>query len=93
MAVEEGVARGQELDLARGVPPGQDQGILACVFVDGGCQGGQFIEFAVNGGDAVRWCGSPSENEYGRSLAAPGGVARGQRLFDVLRQRLHIGQW
>ena len=28
MAVEEGVAPGQELDLARGVPPAQDQGVL-----------------------------------------------------------------
>ena len=42
MAVEEGVAFGQELDLARGVPPAEDQCILGCVFVDGGSQGGQF---------------------------------------------------
>ena len=44
---EQGVAPGQKLDLARGVPPGQDEGVLGGILVDGGGQRGQFTEFAV----------------------------------------------
>ncbi len=53
-------------------------------------QGGQFIEFAVNGGDELAGVVLPG-NEHGRSLAAPGSVARGQRLFDVLGKDVVFG--
>ena len=79
MRVEQGVAPAQEVDLARGVPPGQDQGILGRMLVDGGRQCGKFGELAVHRDEQFAGAVLPVKQD-GRALAAPGGMARGQRL-------------
>ena len=80
MRGEQGVAPAQEVDLARGVPPGKDHGILRRMLGDGGRQCGKLGELAVQRDQQFAGAVLPVKQD-GRALAAPCGVARGQRLL------------
>ena len=90
VGAEQGVARGQQFDLARGVPPGQDACILPCVFVDGDSQRGQFGEFVVDGDDQFAAAVFPAEQD-GRGRAAPGGGGQGDGVVHAFYPDFILG--
>ena len=88
---EQGVAPRQEVDLARGVPPGQDQGILGRMLDDGDRQCGKFGKLAVERDEQFAGAVLPVEQD-GRALAAPGGMCQWPGAGLRLRYGLHSGR-
>ncbi len=80
---EQGVAPGEQPDLARGVPPGKDDGVFWRMLVDGSGKRGQFAQPAVGRADQLAGAVLPVEHDR-RGLAAPGSVGDGKRLVQVL---------
>ena len=69
-AGEQGVALGQKVDLARGVPPGEDEGVLGRMLGDGDRQGGKLGEFVVDGQEQFAGVVFPVEQHGGARCRA-----------------------
>ena len=77
VGAEEGVARGQQFDLARGVPPGQDAGrpCAACLLMATASAVSSESLLSTEMISSLRAV-FPAEQD-GRGLAAPGGDGQG----------------